>query len=118
MKSAIKNREAIKKQLSSKERRLNEVLDTNPPIVETLLGAYLRRQENAFCFLNELDEVTFVLDSDNDVVLVNKAEFDNLVESADTSNIEFDGVFCKLALLQTFPEKDKWALFVAPVESI
>lgn len=114
----IKSKEAIKKKIASKEARLNKVLSTPEPIVSSLYEAHIRRQINSINFLDELDEVKVVLNFDNNVKLVSLNEFNSLLVSADASNIEFDGEFCKLALLQNVNLPSEWLLYVAPIESI
>lgn len=115
---AIKAKEVIKKRIASKEARLNRVLNTPEPIVNSLYEAHLRRQTNSLTFLEELEEVKLVLYSPNKLSLVSLDEFNTMLSSADASNIEFDGMFCKLALIQKVNYPNEWALYVAPVESI
>ena len=116
----VKELETIKKMLDSKKARLEKVLSTTAPVVESeeLQDAHERRQANAEVFLDELTEVRTVLSFANNVLLVNFETLDRLSKKADFCNIEFDGEFCKLVIVQNFPYDDLWLLYVAAVEKI
>ena len=120
--TANERRAKIRTQLIGKKTRLEQISVSNAPMVpeKNLIEAHERRVSNAKIFLDELDVISTVLaDGLNfDVYLVPRATLDKQVEKADFATVDFDGMFCKLYLIQNYPYGDVWLLYVAPVEDI
>lgn len=110
----MKEKEKIVTQLDSKERRIKKEMERLKVLSPS--SRRLERIENAENFLSELSEVRIILGED--VQLVTKKALTKLSNKADCASVEFDGEFCKLILVQTYPYRDAWLLYVAPVESI
>ena len=118
MKSLVKEHEKVVKQLNSKKARLQKIINSQDPKNLALYDAHIGRQIDASHFLSELEEVSAFFDNKMDVRLVSVSTLNKQVVKADFATIEFDGEYCKLALVQNFPYNDLWLLYVAPVESI
>ena len=102
--------------LEQRLRKLEDIVSSNEPVVfcEELFIAHERRVRNAGIYINELDEVTL----QEKAKQVKLSTFNKEVENADVSSIEFDGQFCKLALIQNWGNADRWVLYLAPLSKI
>lgn len=101
--------------LEKRKKKIEDILSSNEPVVlsEELFIAHERKKENAGIYLDELSEVTL-----QKAKQVKITTFRKEVENADESSIEFDGQFCKLALIQNWGQRDKWLLYLAPLSTI
>lgn len=107
----------IRKQIEGKKMRLNHILELGYPSDPNLILRHEEKQARAKYFLEELKEVTWLLDSkESRVLLVPLATFTKQLEKADFATIEFDGEFCKIATVQNFPSSNIWLVYIAPVE--
>ena len=114
----MKNLGKILKQFASKKERLQKVLASQNPINPNLYSAHERKLTNANFFLSELTEAENLLLSSGDIRLVTLSTLEKQIEKADFSSMEFDGEFCKIALIENYPYDSLWLLWIAPVESI
>lgn len=106
--------------LKYKKQQLNKVLASYQPTNRAKYDAHIRRQENAKCFLKELDILTdFIPFSEKaeNVLLVSRSTFQRKVEKADFAEVDFDGLYCKVAVIYNFPETcGVWLIYVASLE--
>ena len=114
----MKNMEKITRQINSKKDRLEKVLNSNAPIIVSLMEAHERKIAHAELFLSELTEVTEFWDAETNLHLVPLSMLETQTAKADFASVEFEGKFCKLILVQNYPYGDLWLLYVASVESI
>lgn len=109
---------AIKKQLENKQARLEKIAVSDYPSGLQNFKDHERKVLNATNFINELEEVTGILDFGLNVKLVPRPTFEKQVAKADFASMEFDGEFCKIALIQNYPYDNLWLVYTATVESI
>ena len=108
----------IKKQLESKQARLEKIAVSDYPIDPKKVKVHKRKVLNANNFINELEEITGILDFGLNIKLVPRPTFEKQVAKADFASMEFDGEFCKIALIQNYPYDNLWLVYTAAVESI
>lgn len=115
----MKDTETIAKQLKSKELQLKKILQSQFPCDPALAEAHVRRQRNAKAFLKDLNDISYVVNLDLNIELVSKSTLQKRIKMADIATVDFDGEYCKLVIIQNFPEDDNlWLLWVAPVSSV
>ena len=88
------------------------------PIDPKKVKVHKRKVLNANNFINELEEITGILDFGLNIKLVPRPTFEKQVAKADFASMEFDGEFCKIALIQNYPYDNLWLVYTATVESI
>ncbi len=108
----------ILKQLEAKKSRLEHIANSDYPLDPLLEKAHERRVENAKSFLDELEEVLTIVEVGLNIKLVPRPTFDKQVKRADFATLEFDGEYCKIALIQNYPYDNLWLIFTAPLESL
>ena len=110
--------EKITKQLEAKEARLKRILQSEYPTDPAKKDAHIRKIINAERFLDELSEAKAVVGCGVNLKLVPRPTFEKQVDKADFATMEFDGEFCKVAIILNYPYDNLWLIYVAPVESI
>lgn len=66
-------------------------------------------------YLAEIKEVSSLLGVGHEVEWLSRQKFDRYMSEAEYSALDFDGEFCKVALINNFPEEPKWLITcVAP----
>ncbi len=101
--------------LESRRAALQKIMRSGFPIDFRLEEAHIRRVNNAEQYLNELKEVDSFLDLGFEVTIVTKKKFEKEVDQADFSTIEQDGVFCKIATIQSYPSKERVIVYLVPI---
>ena len=109
----------IKKILETKQMRLNEIMNSNNPLDPTLQANHVRRVSNARTFLEELEEVFSLAENHcPQVEIVPKKTFDEQIQKADFATMEFDGLFCQIVNVTSYPEKHLWLVYTASLECL
>ena len=109
----------IKKILRTKQKRLNEIMNSNNPLDPTLQANHVRRVANARTFLEELEEVFSLAENHcPQVEIVPKKTFDEQIQKADFATMEFDGLFCQIVNVTSYPEKHLWLVYTASLERL
>lgn len=108
----------ILNQLEAKKSRLENIANSDYPVDPSLNKSHERRVQNAKAFLDELEEVLTLVDVGLNIKLVPRPTFEKQVERADFATLEFEGEYCKVALIQNYPYDNLWLIHTAPVESI
>ena len=67
-------------------------------------------------FLKELEEIMSVVETDLNVRIVPRPTFEKQIEKADFATMEFDGEFCKIAIVENFPNDSLWLVYTMPVD--
>ncbi len=110
--------EKITKQLEAKEARLEHLWYSDSPVDPEKKEAHLKKADKAKRFLEELQEVKGLLGCGVNVKLVPRPTFEKQVAKADFATMEFDGEFCKIAIILNYPFDNLWLIYVAAVESL
>lgn len=61
-------------------------------------------------YLLELQDVSSLLGMGHDVEWMRKKRFNRCMREADYSSMDFDGEFCKVAIIYNFPDEPKWII--------
>jgi len=106
----LRNTLEIKKALEGKVKKLEKIAlnwEKNP-----------EKSAKAERFLTELEEINDFLGEES-VVLLQKNSFEKKLRDADESEIEYDGEFCKVAVIYNYPYNNgQWILYTAAVSSL
>ncbi len=107
----------IKEQLKNKETKLERIASSALSNSEKT-AVQERIISNVSDFIDELEEVRNFLDFGLNVKLVSKPIFEKQVAKADFASMEYNGKYCKVALIQNYSADNFWLVYVAAVESI
>lgn len=110
----VENREVVVA-LESRRAELLKIMRSNFPIDFRLEEAHIRRVHNAKQYLNELKEVDSFLNVGLKVSIVAKNKFKREVAKADFATIEQDGIFCKIATVQSYPCDEEVLVYLVPI---
>lgn len=110
--------ENIKKQLDAKEARLEHIVYADYPTDPQKKDAYIRKLGKAQRYLEELREVKELLGCGVNLNLVPRPTFEKQVAKADFATLEFDGEFCKIAIVSNFPFDNLWLIYASALESL
>ncbi len=109
----------IKEQLENKQARLERIAISNCHSNDSeRIAIQETRISDAKRFINELEEIKDILDFDLNIKLVPKPTFEKQVTKADFASMEYDGEFCKIALIQNYPYDNLWLVYAVAIESI
>ena len=76
------------------------------------------RVNRAKQFTVELEEASLLLNSELNVKQVSRSSFFKELKSADMGSLEFDGLYCKIALLQNFGSGNLWIFYTNPLNCV
>ena len=117
-----KNASKIMEKINATKDSLNRILAKQEPpygFPPSIFEGHERMQYNAKKYLDEIAEITFSFNSNHDILLVTKDTMVKMSNSADFSEITFDGTFCKIMCLNNWPsEEPKWLIWLAPLSSV
>ena len=112
----MNNIEKFKRAVEERRERIEKILETREPVVPSLDEAHKNRMKKAEIYLKDLKEVVRFLP--DDVKIVTKQTFNKTIEKADFAELEYDGRYCQLALIQNFPHKDAYIFYMAPLAAV
>lgn len=69
-------------------------------------------------YLEELREVKELLGCGVNLNLVPRPTFEKQVAKADFATLEFDGEFCKIAIVSNYPFDNLWLIYASALESL
>lgn len=110
--------ENIKKQLEAKEARLEHIVYSDYPTDPQKQDAHIKKLGKAKCYLEELREVKELLGCGVNLKLVPRPTFEKQVAKADFATLEFDGEFCKIAIVSNYPFDNLWLIYTSALESL
>lgn len=105
----LRNTLEIRRVLESKVKKLEKIAlnwEKNPE-----MSAKAER------FLSELEDVEDFMEEG--VILLQRNSFEKKLRDADESEIEYDGEFCKVAVIYNYPfNNGQWIIYTAAVSSL
>jgi len=102
--------------LNSKKKQVEDVLSLPVPTAPWLYHGYLRRQANAKFFLAELLEVITLVETLDEVQLVQVHVFRQYLRKAYSYNHEYKGTYCHLAIVQSSSHETSYLLAISAVD--
>lgn len=102
--------------LNSKKQQIEDVLSLPAPTTPWLHQGYLRRQANAKYFLAELLEVISIVETLDEVQLVQVHAFRQYLRSARFYKHEYNGSYCHLATVQSSSHETQNLLAISSVD--
>ncbi len=109
----------IKKILETKKKRLNEIIHFTNPSDPALQANHERRVANARTFLEELEEVSILVEiRSSQVELVPKETFYKQIKEAHFATMEFDGLFCQIVKVSSYQQGKLWLVHTASLECL
>ena len=110
----MEENDRIVRQLENKIARLDNILNSYLPTDHMKYEAHKRRVTNAAAFIKELKEVIEEIKlCFSNIKRVPLPSFKKQLDRADFVTIEYDGKYCKLSTIHTFPYEPVMLLYVA-----
>lgn len=114
----LKDREQIIELLISKMNRLARISCAEYPSNPENLEAFKKKQEAAEKYINELYDVENIISWKGNYMLVPKPTFEKQLKAADICNLEYDGEFCKVVAISTFPAESICMIYTVALNTI
>ena len=110
----------VLRQLEAKEFLLKKILAAPAPKIdnEILQEKYERKLEKLHIYLDELKEIQTCVAIGLDVHIVSMDMMKRREAKSDFAELTFDGEYCKLMRIHSFPWKSAWLLWVASPTTI
>lgn len=105
----LRNGMEIEKVLEGKVKKLEKIAlnwEKNP-----------EKATRAESFLTEIEDIKDFLQEEA-VVLLQKNSFEKKLREADEFAMEYDGEFCKVAVIYEYPKNGQWIIYTAAVSSL
>ena len=103
--------------IQKKKAQLEKILYSEDPTNLKLIEGHLRKVQRSKVFLEELEDFKYFLDTP--VRVVPLVTFNKTIKKSDFVEIEMDGIYCKVASVQSFPYEFPMLIgYIASVSSL
>ena len=114
----MKNDEKALRQIAAKKEKLLHIIDSDYPINRRLHEAHTRKVKHAQKFLKEFEEIEPLLEGAFNINIVPRPTFEKQIKKADFCTMEFDGVYCRIAVVQNYPFDNLWLIYTASLGTL
>ena len=99
----------IEKAVALKRRQLQSIIDTASSPDEA---------RNANFYIDELTEIELLLASEVESRLVPLETYQKQLAKADFAEMDFDGLYVKIAIVHNYPFASMWMVYMVSIDSV
>lgn len=106
--------------LKNKRECLEKIVNSEYPTNSNMRKSYERRVHNA---INFIDELNYIIDEvelmgDIECKVVPKATLKSEIKKSDFSEIEFDGIYCRMVWAKKYRGKNLMLIYTTSISSL
>lgn len=117
VRSFLEKRISQLEEVAGKEDRWMERHYTTTSFTDAEYKKHSKKYSDVMQVMEELEELKEQLFNDElDFSIVYPAEkYQKTLKEADIYTVEYEGHYCKMAIVYKYPEKEKWVIYIPPM---
>ena len=101
----------LEERLAKLTEKLEKMTSVYPEVYDAKIVQHLEeRSRAARRYLAEIQEISSLLGMGHEVEWISRAKFDRSVRAAEYASLDYDGEFCKIAIVSNFTDEPKWLI--------